>query len=323
MGVMNPLTVLVLADPKDPRMRHLAEPPPGVSFVIGERLEQLGSAPREARAVLSWWGSHDTLDEVLTHAPHVRWVHSSAAGVDRLLSPTLLRSGVVLTNSRGVFSPALAEFTMGAILFFAKDFARMRRAQASRRWDPFEVEVLSRKTLGVLGYGDIGRAAGRLARAAGMSVVAHRRRPEPVPDDPAAAEVLADKLDVVRRADYLLVAAPLTDETRHLVGPRELSAMKPSAVLINVGRGALVDEPALVDALSHKRIRGAALDVFEKEPLPEDHPLYGMDHVLLAPHCADRTATWLDEAMACFLDNVRRYQRGEELKNLVDLRRGY
>jgi phosphoglycerate dehydrogenase-like enzyme len=324
---MRPLTVLVLADPEDPRMRHLVPPPSGVEFFVGESVERLNRAAREAEAILAWWSGSETLEAALAKAPRVRWVHSSAAGVDRLLSPALAKAlssrDIVLTNSRGVFSGALAEFALGAILFFAKDFARMRRAQAGRRWDPFEVETLGGKTLGVLGYGNIGRASARLARAAGMNVLALRRVPKPLPDDPARAEVLASKLDVVRRSDYLLVAAPLTEETRHMVGEAELAAMKPSLVLINVGRGALVDEAALTSALTRGLLRGAALDVFETEPLPREHPLYGMENVLLSPHCADRTATWLDEAMTCFLDNVGRYQAGEPLCNVVDLELGY
>lgn len=320
---MDPLTVLVIADPADPRMRLLELAPPGVTFVVAAHAEELLTRAPHAEAVLCWWCGREELDRVLEGAPRLRWVHSAAAGLDRLISPTLAASSVTLTNSRGVFSRALAEFVLASVLFFAKDIPRMRRAQAAGRWEPFEVETLPGRTLGVVGYGDIGRAAASLAHAAGMRIVAMRRRPELLRGDPLVAEVAGSAREVCARAEYVVLAAPLTPETLHMIGPGELEAMGPRGVLINVGRGALVDEPALIEALRSGRIRGAALDVFETEPLPAGHPFYGMDNVLLSPHCADRTATWLDEAMRLFLDNLARYRVGEPLRNVVDKQRGY
>ena len=318
---MEPLTVLVLGDPADPRMRHLDPAPAGVRFVVGRDADALAANAPSAQAILAWWGSRDRLDPLLALSPRARWIHSSAAGVDRLLSPAVRAHPATLTNSRGVFSRALAEFALGAILFFARDLARMRRAQREARWDPFEVELIAGRTVGVLGYGDIGRATARLLGACGMEVIAHRRRAAPQRAD-AHAE-LTSRESLLARADYLVVSLPLTAETRHAVDAAALAALRPGAVVINVGRGALIDEAALCAALAGGRLRGAALDVFEQEPLPASSPLWAMENVLLSPHTADRTATWLDEAMRCFLDNLERFRRGDPLANVVDKTLGY
>jgi len=158
-----------------------------------------------------------------------------------------------------------------------------------------------------------------------MKVLALRRHPERSPDDPFVDEVLPldRKLDLVRRSDYVAVAAPLTKETRGLIGPAEFAAMKSAAVVINVGRGPVIDEGAMIQALSEKRIRGAALDVFDAEPLPAGHPFYSMENVLLSPHCADHTRGWLEPAMEIFLDNFERFRKGQPLRNVVDKKLGY
>lgn len=255
----------------------------------------------------------------------VRWVHSRWAGIEKLLFPALVESDAIVTNGRGSFAESLAEFVMAAVLFFAKDLRRMRRSQAEGRWDPFDPEWVRGKTLGIVGYGEIGRAVAVRARAFGMRVIGLRRRPEQSAGDPLLEEVLAldRRLELMQRSDYVVVATPLTPETRGLVGEAEIQAMRPSAVLMNVGRGPCVDEKALLRALEAGRIRGAALDVFDKEPLPAGHRFYALDNVLLSPHCADHVPGWLDDAMALFLLNLELFRRGEPLKNVVDKRAGY
>ncbi len=260
---------------------------------------------------------------MLTRATRARWVHSIATGIDRIASPTLLAHPSVLTNTRDVFSAALAEFALLGMLHFAKNVPRLERARAEKRWDPFEVETLGGKILGVVGFGSIGRETARLAAALGMKVLVHRRHPQRAAGDPRVSAVVEDRGELFATADYLVLAAPLTPETRHLAGAAELARMKSSAVLINVGRGALVDEAALIDVLQRRAIRGAALDVFATEPLPATHPFFTMDNVLLSPHCADRTATWLAEALALFLANLARFRAGAELLHPVDKVRGY
>jgi phosphoglycerate dehydrogenase-like enzyme len=241
------------------------------------------------------------------------------------LFPALRDGPVLLTNGRGVFSDALGEFVIGAVLFFAKQFRRMVRGQEAGVWDQFDTMMIAGRTMGIVGYGDIGHAAAKRAHALGMKVLSVRRRPQLSQGDALVDEVMGpDRLgELLARSDYVVVTAPLTPETRGLIGDAEFGAMRPETVIINVGRGPVIDEGALLHALQAKRIRGAALDVFHSEPLPADHPFYRLDNVLLSPHCADRTADWREQAMRLFLDNFGRFRRGEPLLNLVDKRLGY
>jgi phosphoglycerate dehydrogenase-like enzyme len=267
------------------------------------------------------------LRAALSGGPKVRWIHSRSAGLDNIWFPELVESDVVLTNGRGVFSASLGEFVLAAILYFAKDFRRMIRSQMAERWEPFDVEEIAGQTVGIVGCGDIGRAVATRVRAMGMRVLATRRH---IPSETKTADPLIDQYfrpdarrDMLARCDYVVASAPLTEETRHMISEAEFAAMKPKAVIINVGRGPVIDEGALIQALTSKRIRGAALDVFEHEPLPAGSPLYRLENVLLSPHCADHTATWQDEAMRFFLAQYARFSKGEPLENIVNKRLGY
>jgi len=316
-------TLLVLADPSEPRLRMLEPFRERVRIVIGPTLESVADTAPSADAILVWAASRDLLRQVFALAPRARWVHCRSAGLDTLLFPALVDSPVPLTNSSGVYSRSLGEFVAAGVLFFAKDLHRMQRNQAAGRWEQFDVEMAHDKTMGIVGYGDIGRSAAHLARALGMRVIALRRRPEQSRGDPLVDEALGTDrlLELMARSDY--VVAPLTPDTLGLVSAEAIAAMKPSGVMINVGRGAVIDEPALIDALRHKRIRGAALDVFAQEPLPAGHPMYGLDNLLLSPHCADHTQTWIDDAMHFFTANLKRFLSGEPLLNVVEKRLGY
>jgi len=318
-------TLLVLADPSEPRLRMLEPFRERVRIVIGPTLESVADTAPSADAILVWAASRDLLRQVFALAPRARWVHCRSAGLDTLLFPALVDSPVPLTNSSGVYSRSLGEFVAAGVLFFAKDLHRMQRNQAAGRWEQFDVEMAHGKTMGIVGYGDIGRSAAHLARALGMRVIALRRRPEQSRGDPLVDEALGTDrlLELMARSDYVVVAAPLTPDTLGLVSAEAIAAMKPSGVMINVGRGAVIDEPALIDALRHKRIRGAALDVFAQEPLPAGHPMYGLDNLLLSPHCADHTQTWIDDAMHFFTANLERFLSGEPLRNVVEKRLGY
>jgi len=317
------LTVLVLADPGDKTLSALGSLGADVEIVVGDRAEAFVDAAPRAEALLAWSSDRATLERAFALAPRVRWLHSWAAGVDWLLFPALLERDVVLTNTRGVYGDSLAEFALGAMLYFAKDLARMKASQRARRWDPFDVQMLRGATLGIVGYGDIGRRVASLGASLGMRLLALRRRPERMAGDALGPELAPSTRVLCERSDYLVLAAPLTPATRHMIGKDELDAMRPGAVLINVGRGALVDQAALVGALRRGTLHGAALDVFETEPLPADDPLYGLDRVLLSPHTADHTATWREEAMRCFLENLRRFRAGEPLLHVVEKGRGY
>jgi phosphoglycerate dehydrogenase-like enzyme len=179
--------------------------------------------------------------------------------------------------------------------------------------------------MGVVGFGEIGRAAARLGHAVGMRVFALRRRPVRSEADPIVDAVYTPDqiLSLMSQSDYVVVAAPLTPESRGLIGAAEIEAMRPNAVVINVGRGPVIDEPALIAALRSGRIRGAALDVFDVEPLPASHPFWTMPNVLLSAHTADHTAGWVELAMAMFVRNFDHFTKGEPLENVVDKRAGY
>jgi phosphoglycerate dehydrogenase-like enzyme len=319
-----PLVVWVLARPGDPGL-HLLEPPPdGVRFVLAWDSEAFDGAP-SPDALLDCWAGPTRLAAALRRAPGVRWIHARSAGVDRVLVPEVFAHPAVLTNGRGAYSPALAEFALAALLFFAKDLRRLVAQQAASAWEPFDMERLEGRTVGIVGYGDIGRAVAARLRPLGVSVLALRRRPERSQGDALSSESLPPErlLELVSRSDDVVVSLPLTPGTQGLVGRAAIAAMKPTAVLVNVGRGPTVDETALVEALAAKRIRGAALDVFETEPLPAGHPLWRLPNVLLSPHCADHVPGWVDEGMRVFLRQLERFRRGEPLRDPVDKSAGY
>ena len=322
---MNKTAILVLADPDLAQLAMLHELA-GVQVVAGNSEEAFRNDAADAAIIFNWSASLPVFREVFLMCRNLRWVHSRSAGLDRVLFPELIASGVTLTNGKGVFSASLGEFALAAILYFAKDFRRMIRSQMAGVWDPFDVEMVSGRTVGILGYGDIGRAVAARVRPMGMRVLAVKRHvPREANADPLVDEVYGPerRVQMLSRCDYVVVAAPLNEETRGLIGEAEFAAMKKSAVVINVGRGPVINEAAMIKALSEHKIKGAALDVFDEEPLPQGHPFYRLENVLLSPHCADHTAEWLDDAMHFFVAQLGRFQRGEPLLNVVDKKRGY
>ena len=322
---MNDITVVVLGDPAEPTLRKLDEAGPGVALKIAKKADELGAALEHARVLYSWTGSRTEIKHVLERSPRLEWIHSRSAGLDSFLFPELIASDIPLTNGSGVFSQSLGEFVITGALYFAKDIPRMVRSKAERRWDVFELFELSQQTMGIVGHGDIGRAAARRAKALGMRVLALRRSTAPRPGDEDVDRVFAtsELHEMLPLCDYVVASAPLTPETKHLIGTAEFNLMKRSAVVMNVGRGPVIDETALTEALRTGRIHGAALDVFEVEPLPPDSPLWAMENVLISAHTADHTKTWLNDAVMFFLEQLGRWRKGEPLMNVVDKRAGY
>ncbi|MGA7343061.1 MAG: D-2-hydroxyacid dehydrogenase [Terracidiphilus sp.] len=316
----NPPLVLVLAADLDPQLALLD----AIPHLAGNSAAAFAPGTREAAALLHWSGSRDLLRSVFLACPNLRWVHSRSAGLDNVLFPELVESAVPLTNGTGVFSRSLGEFALAAMLYFAKDFRRMVRNQQAARWEQFDVEEIAGQAVGVVGYGDIGRAVAARAHALGMRVLALKRHPPASPDPVidrfyAPAEMAA----LLAQSDYVVVSTPLTAETRHMISGPEFAAMKPHAVLINIGRGPVVDQAALLRALTEKQIRGAALDVFEQEPIPAGDPIWSFENVLISPHCADHTKDWLDDAMRFFLKQYERFKINEPLENIVQKHLGY
>jgi phosphoglycerate dehydrogenase-like enzyme len=317
-------SILVLSAPDEPQLAMLRTLRDTANVFIGDYASSFANSAANAEVIFNWSGSLSLIRDVFLISPRVRWVHSRSAGLERTLFPELVDSDVIMTNGSGVFSPSLGEFALAAILYFAKDFRRMIRNQMAGTWDPFDVLAIEGHTVGIVGYGDIGRAVAQRVRAMGMRVLALKRHPLTQPD-PLAHQIYApDRLiEMLSQCDYIVVAAPLNEETRGLIGQPEFAAMKVDAVIINVGRGPVIDEPAMIDALSRGAIKGAALDVFDEEPLPPGHPFYKLENVLLSPHCADHTPDWLDNAMHFFIAQFERYRRGEPLQNVVNKKLGY
>lgn len=266
--------------------------------------------------------------DLLPRARNLRWYQQWVAGADWLLHhPEAADLDFVLTSASGVHPIQIAEHVFAMLLAFARRLCRTVRAQERHEWihhsrmnDLFE---LHGKTMVLAGVGAIGARVAGVAGAFGMRVLGVRRNPEQGAPGVEAMFGPDRLLDVLPEADFVVLILPLTHETRHVIGERELRAMKPTAYLVNVGRGGLVDERVLVRALQEGWIAGAGLDVFETEPLPADSPLWDMENVIITPHYAGLTPHYHERALAIFLDNLRRYRAGEPLRNVVDKRLGY
>jgi phosphoglycerate dehydrogenase-like enzyme len=321
--------LLVICPPDHYVLRNLDAIRGSAEIFVSNDLETVEQHAPEAEIILYSGLTANAVPfaEVWKRAHKVKWVHSLAAGVDKLMVEGLADSPVPVTNARGVFKRSLAEFAVLGMLYFYKRVRRLVENQRAHRWDDFLVDWLPGKVMGVVGYGEIGHECAMLAKALGVKIHAARRKPELSKDDPILDRVFpAERLrEMLHEVDVMLAAAPLTPETRHMIGEPEFAVMKPSAIVINVGRGPVIDEAALVRALQERRVAGAALDVFETEPLPPDHPFWAMENVLISPHCTDRTRDpdWLDLTAQCFVENFWRYVKGEPLKNVVDKKAGY
>jgi phosphoglycerate dehydrogenase-like enzyme len=317
-----PLKLLILAGVHDPVRAVLGALPAGVSVTVGATAAELAAVAPEAEVLYYCSARGAELRALWPALARLRWLQSRPTGVDGLLFPELVKSDVVLTNSRGAFSLSLAEWVLAAVLFFAKDLRRLVRSQEEGRWDVFEPLLLRGRTAGIVGLGDIGRACASLLRGAGLHTLGLRRGRGQAAD---VDELLPPEglPGLLARSHYVVLALPLTPETRHLMGAAQMAQMRADAVLLNVGRGPLVDEPALVAALAGGRLRGAALDVFEQEPLPAGHPLFALPNVLLSPHSADQVQGWREGAHTVFEENLQRYLSAQPLLNVVDKARGY
>src|SRR6266568_4351818 len=264
-------------------------------------------------------------------AHNLHWIHSPAAAVHQFLFPELVDSDVVLTNARDVHGPVVAEHVMALIFALAKQSPQAVRFQQQHIWGQEMVwrahprpRELAGATLGLVGLGSIGRHVAKHAAGFGMQTICVREHPErPVPNFVDEVLPSSQLSQMLSRANYVVLAAPLTPATQHMIGCEQLAQMKPDACLINVGRGPLIDEAALLETLKQKRIGGAALDVFDKEPLPPDSPLWDLDNLLITPHTAGMTDKLWERHYTLFSENLRRYSSGQPLLALVDKKSGY
>ncbi len=302
-----------------------------------------GLAPLERQARLRFAGTRDELRAALSQADvllvtdfrtrilreawpaaqRLQWVHATSAGVDAMMFPELRASPIPVTNARGIFDGAIAEHVLGMMLAFAKDLLGTVALQRERRWRHRETERLAGRRVLVVGAGSIGRRIARLAAAAGLHVEGIASRARAADADFVAVHAAAGLHAALAEADFVVVAAPLTAATHGMFDAAAFGAMRPHARFINIGRGPIVETDALVAALRSGAIAGAALDVFEEEPLPAEHPLWDLPNVIVTAHMAGDFIGWRAALSEQFIENFRRWQAGEALFNVVDKQRGY
>ena len=314
--------------------------------IVTVSVEGLADGPLDdVEVMLRGWLSSEAFDRLLARAPHLAWVHSATSGVERALTPAAMERGLVVTNARGVFSRPIAEYVLMMILSVSRRLPQLLELQRERTWQPLEGAELRDVTVGIVGLGSIGRAVGTLATAFGCRVVAVRRRPDgntiaadvpgagdtvPSDDERSFGEVMLDRVggpetlpELLGESDFIVLAAPLTPETQDMINDSTLAMVKPGSWLINVARGRLIDEHALIRALREGTLGGAVLDTFRDEPLPSTSPFYDLPNVIVTPHTAWSSGRVLDRSVELFCDNLRRFAAGEPLLNVVDPAAGY
>ncbi|MBI2907145.1 MAG: D-2-hydroxyacid dehydrogenase [Chloroflexi bacterium] len=263
---------------------------------------------------------------ILARAPRLKWLHLSGTGIDRYLGSEVFGGRIVVTNSRGAVAVPIAEHVMALTFSLAKDMPRLIQNKGDKRWERFINIELSGKTMGVVGMGAIGSNLTRMAKGIGMRVIATRRHAMKREHDVGYVDEVfpfTELLGMLKESDFVALALPLTEESRKLIGEKELRAMKPSAYIINVSRGPIIDQSVLVRALKEGWIAGAGLDVFEREPLPAESELWGMPNVILSPHMAGSTDMRDRHVTQVFANNLKRYVSGQPLVNVVTKEGGY
>lgn len=313
---VRPLEILVY-DPEAPRYAELIRAPRGRVVVHAATSPEQAEPHIATTEIIYGWKPPVHL---YARAERLRWLHAMGAGVDWALVPEL-PAHVTVTRSPGVFGPWMAEYVLGWLLWVTQRMETYRRAQARREWiQHVPPERLAAKTLAIVGLGDIGRLVARAARAQGMRVIGVSRSGRRVA---SVERVYAGRHlhRALAAADFVVLVVPLNERTRGMIGTTELVAMRPTAWLLNMARGAVVDEKALVLALEQRAIAGAILDVFATEPLPPDHPLWALDNAVITPHIAGPNLP--EEIAPVFNDNLARYLAGKRLRHVVDRTRGY
>lgn len=291
-----------------------------VRFVTSR--EQLASEAADADVVFAWEPRLDWIETCWGWSPRLRWIAAATAGVDHLMFPALIESDVVVTNSAGVFDGAMAEYALALVSAVCADLPATIRLQGRREWLHRETRRLAGSEVLVLGAGGIGRAIARLLAGVGANTRCLARTPRVDPEIGPVAGV-GDLRSLLPSADFVILALPFTPATAGIIGAPELALLRPGAWIVNLGRGGLVDEPALVAALSGGAIGGAALDVFTTEPLPAGSPLWDLPNVIVSPHMSGDFRGWDKALTGLFLEQLTRYRAGRPLANVVDKTLGY
>ncbi len=303
-----------------PRLSELADQ---AEIRFATTVEELQCQLPGAEAMLGWNFRADNLRDAWAAAGGLRWIHWAGAGVDAAMFDELVQSDVQLTNARGVFDRPMAEWVLGMIISFAKQFPQTLAYQQQSEWNYRLSEMVTGKRALVVGVGSIGREVGRLLATVGMEVEAVGRSARDGDADFGHVHAIDELHDCLARADYVVLITPLTEQTRGLFAAAEFAAMKPQARFLNIGRGALVVEDDLLAALHNGGIAGAALDVFVEEPLPQQSPLWKAPNCLVSPHMSGDFAEYENVMADQFIGNWKRYLAGDRLANLVDKNLGF
>lgn len=324
------LTPILSARYREADLARIRAAAPGARLV-NVSLEGLSDAPLDDVEVLLRGPLRTAnFDRLLARCPRLRWVHSATAGVERVLTPETAARGIMITNARGVFSEPIAEYTMMMILSVARRLPELFELQRERTWQPLPAREMRQLTVGVVGLGSIGRNVARLALSFGARVIGTRKEPElrkdftePMPE--GMDRILEpDQLpELLAASDFVVLAVPLTPETDKLMNGPRLAQMKPGSWLINVARGRLVDQRALLRALRSGPMEGAILDTIWEEPLPASSPLWDAPGLIITPHTSWSSGRVLDRSIELFCDNLVRFRDGREMLNLVDPEAGY
>lgn len=303
-------------------VEHFKKRFPKVEFNVYNNIEEAMKSLPEAEILITF--GEDLTADIINQATNLRWIQVISAGVELLPFAALQEKNIVVTNARGIHAIPMAEYTIGAILQHVRRFLPIRDNQRAKVWDRMiRTEEAFEKALGVVGTGAIGSEIARRAKAFGMKTLGLNRDGHPVEGFDQVYP--RDELHALLAAsDFIVVIVPLTEKTRHMIGAAEFAVMKPTALFINVARGPVVDEQALIDALRAEKIAGAVLDVFEQEPLPPESPLWTLPNVFITPHQSAKSPRYMERALRIFERNLQRYIQGDtEWENRVCLNRGY
>lgn len=302
-------------------------------FVVGSHVSDFPSSIKFDCIVACSPAVHPVVEQILLNHLETKWVHSYFAGVDGikpLIDNVLIPRNITLTNARGAYSHSLAEYCMMCMLYFNKQVPRLQSTNSARNWDSFQMMELRGKTLCLIGYGHISKATAQMAKVFGMNITAVRRGASNLDGDGLASKIYSSSepdwyIKALPEADFVLSTLPGTADTHHFLSKREFTVFKEGGILISIGRGRVINEADLIEAIKCGNIAGAAMDVFEKEPLPKESELWGLgnDKVLLSYHNADKVSASDEDAIGVFMENLNAYVNNEQFVTLVDKNSGY
>ena len=331
-----PIRILIGRDLEEKHLELIRSVDPRIEIDIAKDQNDRDKKIRDAEILFTHRPKIDVKD-----APNLKWIQFMWEGVDHLLMEGYDYPGIILTNSSGVHSVSIAEYVFTYILHITKKVEMYRRYEMQSKWlgwwDQPLVKNLQGSTIGIVGYGRIGRAIGKIANGFGMRIIACKRDPEKrrhtgfeIPGCCDMEGILPERFygpgqitEMLPQCDFVVISLPLTEDTIHFMGGREFESMKKDSVLINIGRGRLVDQEALIAALKNGEFAGAGLDVFDEEPLPRESPLWTMDNVVVTPHSSTGGNWETDAVVALFVENIQRYIHGDDLLNVIDKEAGY